>query len=320
MHCISLRRGLIGLRRGRAEAKLLVQARMDVAGAHLLPNLSLYATRGDREIPLDKSPLLIALYRWRIIGHVCTSCGPECQKFLGSNLSERISLITGINLGYLCDFDPQISTVSVAQRMSWASKRMTTKIEDEAYSLLGIFNVNMPLLYGERSKAFLRLQEEIIRRTTDQSIFAWRVPRYSTHRGLGSHRGFGLLASSPRLFFDSGDGVLVNSQVYLDRPFTWINNGIEFIVNIHTHEEPSGVPDKEITVLRLNCDIAQRDKEPFKPVCISLGPIAGTNSHFARVFSHDLGGRYDLHQLQNRGEQRFYVPTYLDRPFLVASR
>ena len=52
--------------------------------------------------------------------------------------------------------------------------RQTTREEDIAYSLLGLFDVNMPLLYGEGSvKAFLRLQEEIMKLTEDQSIFAW---------------------------------------------------------------------------------------------------------------------------------------------------
>jgi hypothetical protein len=41
---------------------------------------------------------------------------------------------------------------------------------------MGIFGVSMPLLYGEEGKAFERLQKEIIRTTTDQSIFAWKFP------------------------------------------------------------------------------------------------------------------------------------------------
>jgi len=50
----------------------------------------------------------------------------------------------------------------IAQRMSWASRRKTTRVEDTAYCLLGIFGVNMPLLYGEGERAFIRLQEEIV--------------------------------------------------------------------------------------------------------------------------------------------------------------
>ncbi|KAG6331315.1 hypothetical protein ID866_7775 [Astraeus odoratus] len=52
---------------------------------------------------------------------------------------------------------------SVAQIMSWAAKRTTTREEDRAYSLLGLFNVYMPMLYGEGKNAFQRLQLEIIR-------------------------------------------------------------------------------------------------------------------------------------------------------------
>jgi len=61
----------------------------------------------------------------------------------------------------------------VAQIMSWAANRTTTRVEDRAYSLMGLLDVNMPMLYGEGKKAFHRLQLEIIRASNDQSIFAW---------------------------------------------------------------------------------------------------------------------------------------------------
>ncbi|KIK19968.1 hypothetical protein PISMIDRAFT_106587, partial [Pisolithus microcarpus 441] len=63
--------------------------------------------------------------------------------------------------------------LSVAQIMSWAAERKTTRVEDHAYSLMGLFGVYMPMLYGEGKMAFQRLQLEIIRRSSDQSIFAW---------------------------------------------------------------------------------------------------------------------------------------------------
>lgn len=63
--------------------------------------------------------------------------------------------------------------ICVAKKMSWAAKRETTRVEDRAYSLMGIFGVNMPTIYGEGEEAFIRLQEEIMKRTDDQSIFAW---------------------------------------------------------------------------------------------------------------------------------------------------
>ncbi|CAK7210901.1 hypothetical protein SCUCBS95973_000949 [Sporothrix curviconia] len=69
------------------------------------------------------------------------------------------------------------SSYSLARRMSWASGRETTRIEDIAYCLLGILNVNMPLLYGEGKRAFRRLQEEILRHQSDMTIFAWQLPQ-----------------------------------------------------------------------------------------------------------------------------------------------
>jgi hypothetical protein len=96
--------------------------------------------------------------------------------------------------------------------MSWASGRTTSRIEDLAYSLLGIFQVYMPMLYGEREHAFLRLQEEIIRTTRDDSIFAWTAPEGS----LSMYRG--LLARSPSEFRDShmmtrGNGMFGSSNM-----------------------------------------------------------------------------------------------------------
>ncbi|TBU37123.1 hypothetical protein BD309DRAFT_1084866 [Dichomitus squalens] len=67
-----------------------------------------------------------------------------------------------------------LDVFSVAERLSWAARRETTRVEDRAYSLFGIFDINMPTLYGEGERAFRRLQEEILRRVPDQSLFAWQ--------------------------------------------------------------------------------------------------------------------------------------------------
>ncbi|OQV06805.1 hypothetical protein CLAIMM_11328 isoform 2 [Cladophialophora immunda] len=116
--------------------------------------------------------------------------------FLGTkdNLAAKLSTITGIDREVLIG-QRRHSSCSIAQRMSWASKRSTERTEDRAYSLLGIFDVSMPMLYGEGEKSFARLQEEIIKRSDDQSIFAW-------DRGLDGYFGghSGLLASSPSHF------------------------------------------------------------------------------------------------------------------------
>ncbi len=65
---------------------------------------------------------------------------------------------------------------SIANRMSWAANRDATRAEDIAYSLFGIFDVHMPLLYGEGlPKAFRRLQEEIMKYLDDHTLFAWEM-------------------------------------------------------------------------------------------------------------------------------------------------
>ncbi|KAK3678436.1 hypothetical protein LTR78_001733 [Recurvomyces mirabilis] len=73
----------------------------------------------------------------------------------------------------LLDHKKPLSAYTVAARMSWAAHRCTTREEDQAYGLLGLFSIKMPLLYGEGTKAFLRLQEEILRLSADLSILAW---------------------------------------------------------------------------------------------------------------------------------------------------
>lgn len=56
----------------------------------------------------------------------------------------------------------QLSNFSITERMSWAERRETARKEDQAYSLLGIFDVYMPLIYSEgKEHAFTRLREVI---------------------------------------------------------------------------------------------------------------------------------------------------------------
>lgn len=108
-----------------------------------------------------------------------------------TTLLGTLTAATGINASMLdddvrvvrfknrhADIKRQLRRVPVATKMSWAAKRSTTRVEDRAYSLLGLFNVSMPLLYGEGKKAFIRLQEEIIRHSNDDSIFAWEHDRH----------------------------------------------------------------------------------------------------------------------------------------------
>ena len=88
------------------------------------------------------------------------------------NLAPVLEQITSVRASVL-RFEEDIADMSVAERMSWAANRRTTRVEDEAYCLFGLFGINLPTLYGEGRNAFYRLQEEILRTSLDTSLFAW---------------------------------------------------------------------------------------------------------------------------------------------------
>ncbi|KAF7442049.1 het domain protein [Pyrenophora tritici-repentis] len=111
--------------------------------------------------------------------------------------------------------------------MSWAAGRQTTRVEDEAYSLLGIFDVNMPLLYGKGDKACRRLQEEIIKSSVDPSIFAWTAsptPVDNIVPGFQNHCG--ILARSPAAFIFAGL-LLPSDAGQPPKEFTMTNKGLK---------------------------------------------------------------------------------------------
>lgn len=115
--------------------------------------------------------------------------------------SGALSSITGIGVDVLTN-EKDLSSVSVAQKMSWAAGRQATRKEDVAYSLLGIFGINMPMLYGEEERAFLRLQAQIISSCPDTTIFAWVHPKEDSEDASQdqSNTYSGVLAPSPAAF------------------------------------------------------------------------------------------------------------------------
>ena len=143
-------------------------------------------------------------------------------------LASDVSEITGIEECYM-DFKQSSESsewvaalapgadASVAKRMSWVSRRQTSREEDIAYCLLGLFDVNMSLLYGEGAKrAFYRLQIEIMMKMDDESLFAW----------TSKQRLSGMLAASPSFFAHSGD--ISRGWRGTRRPYLMTNKGLEF--------------------------------------------------------------------------------------------
>ncbi|KAH8896349.1 hypothetical protein GQ53DRAFT_852500 [Thozetella sp. PMI_491] len=98
-------------------------------------------------------------------------------------LLSLLSDITKVDVAAL-ESSECLSDFSVGRKMSWAAHRQATLPEDVAYSLLGIFGVNMSIIYGEGPIAFLRLQDEILRATDDATILAWQSSGSPEYRGL----------------------------------------------------------------------------------------------------------------------------------------
>jgi hypothetical protein len=195
---------------------------------------------------------------------------------LGSkrDLSEILSKITKVPQRVL--LSPQeMKLQSVARRMSWASERQTTRIEDTAYCLLGIFGINMPLLYGEGDRAFQRLQEELIKESDDQTIFGWQ--------DVDSNDYWGIFARSPADFRMSGELVsipkiaekeilpytMTNMGLYIRLPvLSTETNGVYVgILDCHTALDFSGnvgIPLVQITYPSLFMRITRSKPRPYK--------------------------------------------------------
>ena len=90
--------------------------------------------------------------------------------------AEWIERATGIQAEHLRHFNPK--DVCVSTKLSWAKNRQTTKVEDLAYSLLGLLDINMPLLYGEGRRSFRRLLLEVIKCSDDETIFCWEYDKF----------------------------------------------------------------------------------------------------------------------------------------------
>lgn len=186
-----------------------------------------------------------------------------------STLRDELAKITGIDASIMTA-EMDLESASLASKMSWASHRATTRPEDIAYCLMGIFNVNMPLLYGEGEKAFIRLQEEIIKQSEDHSLFAWN----DSNAPPNAYEG--LLARSPAHFASSG-----NIVPYCDwdsrAPFSMTNKGLRIELHLTRCQE-------NLYIAALDCPVPP-DYEKF--LGIYLKRIHNRQQQYARVKPQD---------------------------------
>ncbi|KAI0846299.1 HET-domain-containing protein [Daldinia vernicosa] len=214
------------------------------------------------------------------------------KKFLCLLLAE----ITGVDFKILLGDEP-LDSASIARRMSWAAQRVTTRPEDKAYCLMGIFSVNMPMLYGEGGeKAFLRLQEEIMKQSDDESLFAWVNPH-----ALPDARE-GLLAADPSYFLNSSS--IIPYQDWEPRePFALTNRGLK--IGLHLT-----ALDGDEYVAVLDCPVPPDYKDPTF-LAIYLQKLSEHNDQYARIRAGQLAS------VRTRGYLRtVYVPQKPKPPSL----
>lgn len=180
-------------------------------------------------------------------------------------LKDVLAQITGINVGILTEAK-ELESASVALRMSWACHRETTRKEDIAYCLMGLFDVNMPMLYGEGEKAFIRLQEEIMKHSDDQSLFAW------TDLDAPADSHCGLFANSPDKFRNSAN-IMPYQGWEPTSPYSISNKGLR----IELHLSPYG---EDVYVAALECPVPP-DYEGF--LGIYLRRLSTQNHDYTRV-------------------------------------
>lgn len=194
-----------------------------------------------------------------------------------SGLSRVIQEVTGINSQYIIGVPMSngasvyqyLSRASVAERMSWASRRRTTRPEDLAYCLLGIFDIHIPMLYGEGLHAFQRLQEEIMKVTDDTSLFAWGLGRV-----WNSLEHSSILAPAPE-YFEHCSEIEIMDLVDFKRPsFHLSQQGLVVDLPI--------VQDRKfdnISYLILHCGIASDSDQKVSLIAVPIVSTRAAESH-----------------------------------------
>lgn len=203
-------------------------------------------------------------------------------EFIGSKkdpaVCNLISQITRIDLGILTG-EIRLASLSVAKRMSWAAHREVSRQEDMAYCLMGIFDVNMPMIYGEGGQnAFHRLQEQIMKDSNDHSIFAWT---HETNK-RSSEDGHGLLADHPR-DFARASAILAFNDFEDSVPYQPSNRGLR--IDLHLTSLDDGT-----FAAALNCPIPSKRRGYQNFIAIILKKTAVGVNQYRRVRCHELTG------------------------------
>lgn len=238
------------------------------------------------------------------------------------SMASDIENITGVSAAYLTGAQ-DFREACIATKLSWMAGRTTTREEDVAYGMLGLFNITMTPQYGEGQYAFLRLQHELLSKTTDESLFAWQMPDPTAGSKFGiaslpeanwKPDEWGLLAPTPD-WFKSCNNMTIVGDKRITRPaqvFQQVREGVQVPISkvegntayqvwwnvtsftvigaLPAYFIIKGLMKKKImkgTLMPLNCWVRD-EKGKLAAVAIFVQPIAGTNLHIKNVASQRL--------------------------------
>ncbi|KAK5700462.1 hypothetical protein LTR97_004979 [Elasticomyces elasticus] len=236
---------------------------------------------------------------WHVFGHL--SKMPNVANH--ADFVDQLSAITGIAPQYLIA-NHRFSTASVAERMSWASGRQTSREEDKAYCMLSLFGINMTLRYGEASNAFLRLQKKVFQRTGDESMFAWSADGTYCYWPEGIALGQkGILAADPSCFSSASSAVCHPNTGPSDMPVSHLPAWSTCAKLVSESRQPfaSGTPDDAIEYpwdnipYQRNQEFFEREHDLFAAIDSELlpaqqdVPTVGENNQ-KTVVLYGLGG------------------------------
>jgi hypothetical protein len=237
------------------------------------------------------------------------------------NLIQEITTIQALD---------SINDACVAEKMSWAANRETNRTEDQADCLMGLFDINMPLLYGEGEKAFLRLQREIWTATNDDSVFAWNLAPTNTVPKLP------LFACTPT-WFESSGGVHRSGRIWGDLnggglldAMSVTNKGVD-LDSRRTGPKgfprvpPRNIPDSPATakfLIPLRCGPRTRKRIGNAAEFFAVFLIQGVDSTWYRS---DQLGIVDINEIQTAKSTsesnrfRLYIPHLLQSSIIGRS-
>ncbi|ERS98508.1 hypothetical protein HMPREF1624_05292 [Sporothrix schenckii ATCC 58251] len=241
-------------------------------GVSLLSTPGHGACSSDRVVPFDKS-------RWFLRGWTLQELiAPQNMVFFDHHWNEittktnalaLLAHVTGIDEFVLGGGNLRL--VSIARIMSWAARRTTTRQEDMAYSLLGLFGISMPMLYGEGSEAFLRLQKLLIETYNDQTVFAWEFPPDNKLEWDG------VLAPSPHVFLHSAN-MSPTEYRFASAKMSWhvkptevTSRGVFFNSCVHSTKTKYELPSLQATIMLGCVDMALKGSmQPASLVTIDV--------------------------------------------------